>query len=75
MNEIKLKTFHCEVINDRDALKSEEENYKELPVITNVTQQMIMENYYKIKREVENLIETEIEILLNTPGEEHLLSN
>jgi type IV secretory pathway TraG/TraD family ATPase VirD4 len=72
--KIKLKTFHCEIINDREALKKEEENNKELPLISNVTQQMIMENYYKIKGEVENLIETEIEILLNTPGEEHLLN-
>ena len=72
--KIKLKTFHCEIINDREALKREEENYKELPLISNVTQQMIMENYYKVKSEVENLIETEIEILLNTPGEEHLLN-
>jgi hypothetical protein len=29
---------------------------------------MISQNYFRIKREVEELIENEIEILLNTPA-------
>jgi hypothetical protein len=66
--KIKLKTFHCEILNDHEALKKEQEGYKELPAISNVTQEMISENYFRIKQDVDELIQTEIEVLLNTPG-------
>ena len=72
--KIKLKTFHCEIINDRETLQTEEQNFKNLPVIAKITSQMVMENYYRIKQDIEDLIETEIEILLNTPGKEDALS-
>lgn len=29
--KIELKTFHCQVLNDHEALKKEQENYKEIP--------------------------------------------
>jgi hypothetical protein len=66
--KIKLKAFHCEIINDHHALKEEQLNYRSLPAINQVTTKRITENYFQIKREVEELIENEIEILLNTPG-------
>lgn len=66
--KIKLKTFHCEILNDHQALKREHNLYRELPVITSIDSKMITKNYFKIKQEVEELIETEIEILLNSPG-------
>lgn len=65
--KIKLKKFHCEILNDSEALKREQNSYKDLPLITSIESNMISENYFKIKRDVEQLIETEIEILLNTP--------
>jgi hypothetical protein len=34
---------------------------------------MVLKNYYRIKKEIEELIQTEIEILQNTPGKESLL--
>ena len=48
-------------------------NFKELPVISNITPDMVLKNYYRIKEEIEDLIEKEIEILQNTPGKEDLL--
>jgi hypothetical protein len=65
--KIKLKTFHSEILNDHEALKKENQSYKGLPVVTYVDQELVSENYFKIKKEVEELIELEIEILLNTP--------
>jgi hypothetical protein len=65
--KIKLKTFHSEILNDHEALKKETQSYQELPVVTHVDQKLILENYFKIKKQVEELIELEIEILLNTP--------
>lgn len=66
--KIKLKTFHCEILNDHEALKKEEERYKELPVVRVMDLKMIEENYFKVRQDIEELIEREIEILLNTPG-------
>ena len=66
--KIKLKTFHSEIINNHKALEREQHFYKELPVVANVDAGMITENYFKIKQEIEAIIESEIEILLNTPG-------
>jgi hypothetical protein len=66
--KIKLKIFHCEIINDHEALKKEQESNKQLPMISTITPQMVKENYLKIKKEIEDVIETEIEVLLNTPG-------
>jgi hypothetical protein len=70
--KITLKSFHCEIINDKNALQLEEKHFKELPVISNITQEMVLKNYYRIKKDIEELIETEIEILQNTPGKESL---
>jgi hypothetical protein len=34
---------------------------------------MVLKNYYRIKQEIDELIETEIEALLDTPGKENIL--
>lgn len=71
--KIKLKSFHCEILNDKNALQFEEKHFKELPIISKITPEMVMKTYYRIKKDIQELIETEIEILLNTPGKENLL--
>jgi hypothetical protein len=63
-----LKSFHCEIINDHEALRKEQHKFKDLPEFTTVTHQMINDNYYKVKQEIEELIESEIDTLINTPG-------
>ena len=67
-NKIKLKTFHCEILNDHERLNAESISYKELPTINAVSPQMVNENFRQIKKEIFELIETEIERILNTPG-------
>ena len=66
--KIKLKTFHCEILNDHEALNREQNSFTELPIVRRLDQAMTNENYFRIKQEVEELIEHEIEVLLNTPG-------
>lgn len=58
--KIKLKTFHAEILDDLNELIREENNYKDLPEVRKVTQAEIMENYYQIKMDVKNIIETEV---------------
>lgn len=60
-NPVELKSFHARVINDHEALKAEEASYRPLPVIKEVTDEMVQANYEKIKREVEELVTDELE--------------
>jgi hypothetical protein len=59
--KIKLKMFHAEIINDADKLNDEVSRYKEIPVVSNVTQQQVMDNYYQVKMEVKRLIGEEVQ--------------
>lgn len=67
-NKIKLKTFHCEIINNHELLNTELNSYNELPVLTEISGQMVNDNFRKIKYEIASLIDEEIERILNTPG-------
>ncbi|MCX2680966.1 YWFCY domain-containing protein [Galbibacter sp. EGI 63066] len=71
--KIKLKTFHNEIINDHQAIKEEEAGYRSLPEVKQVTQAEIEKNYLKIKQEIAEMIETEIERIYDTPSLAHLL--
>jgi hypothetical protein len=61
--KIALKMFHNEIQNDHAAIKREEENYKDIPIIENVTHEDVMACYERIKREVVNLVKAELEKL------------
>jgi hypothetical protein len=58
--KIPLKSFHCEIINDFEAIRKEESAYQELPVIRTVTPDMIQQNFFQIKRDIRNLIDSEM---------------
>lgn len=58
--KIKLKMFHSEIQNDHKAIAAEEKGYKPIPVVENVTYADIIENYVKIKYDIEQLFETEL---------------
>ena len=61
--KIKLKMFHAEIINDADKLAAEVSRYKEIPVVSPVTQQQVLDNYYQVKMEVKRLIGEEVQKL------------
>ncbi|MGN6541453.1 MAG: conjugal transfer protein MobC [Ginsengibacter sp.] len=71
--KIDLKAFHCEIINDHDALKREEENYKNIEVIRKLDNSMVQRNYFQIKQDIQDIIQSEMERLLNDPGLSHLV--
>jgi len=62
--KIKLKKFHNEIQNDHLAIKAEEDNYKPIPIIEKVSYGEIIENYTQIKRDIEQLFETELKKIL-----------
>jgi len=65
--KIELKTFCAEILNDHDSLAREQALYKSLPQLSNVTQQEILDNYLQIKKDVQNIIQAEVERILDTP--------
>ncbi len=71
--KIDLKTFHCEIINDHDVLKKEQVNYKDIQVIRKLDNTMIQRNYLQIKQDIQDIIQSEMERLINDPGLGHLV--
>lgn len=72
-NKIDLKVFHCEIQNDHDALQKETDNYVPIPKVRTISQDEIDDNYLRIKQEVVDIIDTEMERIYNTPELAHLL--
>lgn len=72
-NKIDLKAFHCEIINDHEALKREEENYKEIEVVRKLDSSMVQRNYLQIKQDIQDIIQSEMERLMNDPSLSHLV--
>jgi hypothetical protein len=70
-NKIKLKAFHAEFINDHDALALEEKNYKPIPEIRKLSQGEIMDNFYRIKKDIKDLVESELNNIRNHPDALH----
>jgi hypothetical protein len=55
--KIQLKIFNNEILNDHDAIRSEEERYSPIPPVRAITQQEILDNYFGIKDEVRFIVE------------------
>jgi DNA-binding transcriptional regulator YbjK len=60
LEKIKLKMFHSEIINDHDKLNAEVRNYRDIPAVSNVTQQQVLDNYYQVKMDIKRLIGEEV---------------
>lgn len=73
--KIELKTFCCEIVNDHKALAAEQAGYKDIPKISNVTQREVLENYLQIKKDVADIVHSELERIMDTPELEHLIIN
>ncbi|MET7000655.1 conjugal transfer protein MobC [Chitinophaga defluvii] len=68
-----LKAFHCQIVNDFDAINVEEKNYKPIPVIRQVTQEDVEDNYNRIRQDIQDLVASEIERMLSDPELEALV--
>jgi hypothetical protein len=58
--KIELKTFHNSVLNDHENIRAEENSYEELPVLRNVTNDMVLSNYLNIKHDIASIIKREV---------------
>jgi hypothetical protein len=66
--KINLKAFHCEIVNKHDELKQEQGKYTPIPVIREVDDRMVQKNYLQVKQEVEQLVQTEMDRVIDLPG-------
>lgn len=74
LQKIKLKSFHAEIVNDHEALRNEESLYDQLPVVRNIDQKAVMQNYYQIKKDISHIVNTEMERIRRSPELAHLLA-
>ncbi|WP_163397862.1 conjugal transfer protein MobC [Flavobacterium fluviatile] len=71
--KIELKTFHSEIINDHDALKKEQEAYLEIAPVRRIDTVIVQRNYLQIKQDIQDIVNSEMERLLNDPALCHLV--
>jgi hypothetical protein len=69
--KIRLKKFHCEIVNDellssRKKGKLKSSPAEELPQI-HIDKQIILDNYLQIKKDVQDIVGSEIERMLKDP--------
>lgn len=57
-DKIELKIFHNEIQNDHDAIKREEDGYREIPGVRQVSTRETVRYYGKIKADIVDLIES-----------------
>ena len=68
-----LKAFHSEIINDHNALKKEQDNYVPIPEIRKIDSTIVQRNYLQIKQDIRDIILSEMDRLVNDPGQRHLV--
>lgn len=61
--KIDLKVFHAEILNDHEAIRSEEQAYKPIPQIRNISQYEIQQNYFRIKNEINQIVEDKLKAI------------
>ena len=78
---IEQKIFHCEIVVDAKKIAEEEKAYQKIPVITgfvddegvNHMNEMVQENYNRIKEDVRRIVADELERIAADPNLRHLL--
>lgn len=65
---IELKAFHGKIVQDNAALSRIQSQYKELPLIRKVSDPDVFNNYLQIKKDITDLVESEISRMMGTPG-------
>lgn len=73
LNKIELKAFHCEILNDHEAIKKEEAGYEEIKPVRKIDPLMVQRNYMQVKQDVQDIIQSEMERLLADPALSYLV--
>lgn len=71
--KIELKTFCSAFVNNHRLLEQEKSCFKNLPIVSSVSQSDLMNSYLDIKKDIQEIITTEIERMLDTPDLSNLI--
>jgi hypothetical protein len=64
---IRQKFFHATFATNAEQLKREDAGFKPIPLVREVSQTLIMENYALVKDQVASMVQGELERMMNTP--------
>ncbi|MGN6493414.1 MAG: conjugal transfer protein MobC [Agriterribacter sp.] len=73
--KIELKAFHSAIQNDHKAINEQIASYKPIPVFREIDNGSVERNYDQVRKDIEELVEIELERMLNNPGFKHLILN
>lgn len=71
--KIDLKAFHSEIQNDHAALKREQDDYDEIPVIRMVDSGMVQRSYIQIKDDVQHIVVSVLEQMMEDENLKNLV--
>jgi hypothetical protein len=71
--KIELKAFHATIQNDHDTINAEITSYKALPVFREIDNLTIERNYDQVRKDVDEVVEIELERMLADPKFKHLI--
>ena len=70
---IELKTFCSRIVNDPQALAKEEKGYEDLPVVREVSDKILLDNFHRIRNEIGALVNAEMRRIENSSWLRHLI--
>jgi hypothetical protein len=68
--KIKLKVFNCGVFQNHASLNKGSKAWQAAPVVRPLSEDQVLENFFLIKKDIKDVIETELETLINSVTEE-----
>ena len=71
--KIELKAFHSAIQNDHKAINEQIASYKPIPAFRQIDNGSVERNYDQVRKDVEELVEIELERMLNNPNFNHLI--
>lgn len=63
--KIDLKVFHAEILNDHEAIRKEENDFRIIPGIRLITYEEIQQNFFRIKRDIAQIAERKTKSVKN----------
>ncbi len=71
--KIELKAFHCQVLNDHEGLKNEQDKYKEIPVVRKLDNAIVQKIISGLKQDVQDIINSEMERIIDDNSLQNLI--
>lgn len=71
--KMQLKAFHCQIINPQETIAKQQASDQEIPVVRNLDESIIERNFIQIKEDVQWLVFSEMQMLLDDPELSHLV--